>query len=392
MDTFVLLSSSMDAFVEKEEEIEREDWRHLSARRRRMFCRHLCGGRRARAHYCIINATVPVLQRYFADEDTRPDFRLGREAIQQLLVALKTERQHGWGGHSGDPGVSLLDCQWLRLQSGVFDVPLPSVHRIVHRIVDEVVAVLPHYVRLPRAEDLPGVGEGFAWLAHHQAFGKAAGAIDCCHIQIKCPSGPDGPDYCNRKLFHSVVLQGICDHQGRFVDILWVTQDPCMTHGFLRTAPSTLGGLTLHQETLEVHHEFVPKVVTACVILYNICVGVGDDLPPEDATLEEDNQSPEDATLEEDNQPPAAHQGGGESESGAAWRAALVNLLLLHWTMTILHSAWPWIVLLDGGRGARPPQTALMPHPLGQTRPKSLPWVSRPLCPVLRRDTCIPEQ
>ncbi|KAK1881047.1 Retinoblastoma-related protein 1 [Dissostichus eleginoides] len=87
----------MDAFIEKEEEIEREYRRHLSARRRRrMFCRHLCGGRRARAHYCIINATVPVLQRFFANEDTRPDFRLGREASQQLLVALKTERHHGW--------------------------------------------------------------------------------------------------------------------------------------------------------------------------------------------------------------------------------------------------------------------------------------------------------
>ncbi|XP_033988432.1 putative nuclease HARBI1 [Trematomus bernacchii] len=66
-------------------------------------------------------------------------------------------------------------------------------------------------------------------------------------------------------------------------------------------------------ETLEVHHKFVPKVVTACVILHNICVGVGDDLPPDAAALE-------------DNQPPAADEGAcGESESGAAWRVALAN-------------------------------------------------------------------
>jgi len=55
------------------------------------------------------------------------------------------------------------------------------------------------------------------------------------------------------------------------------------------------------------------QVVTACVILHNICVGVGDDLPPEDAALQEDNR------------PPVAHEGGGESERGAAWRTALVN-------------------------------------------------------------------
>ena len=172
-------------------------------------------------HYCSMNATVPVLQRFFADEDTRPDFRLGREAIQQLLVALKTERHHGWGATLE----ALVFLFWIasgsayRVVSCVFGVPLPSVHRIVHRIVDEVVAVLPQFVHLPRAEDLAVVGEGFALLAHHKAFRKAAGAIDGCHIRIKCPSGPDGSDYCNRKLFHSVVLQGVCDHQGRFVDI-----------------------------------------------------------------------------------------------------------------------------------------------------------------------------
>ncbi|KAJ4919110.1 hypothetical protein JOQ06_021641 [Pogonophryne albipinna] len=86
-------------------------------------------------------------------------------------------------------------------------------------MVDEVVAFLPQFVRLPRVEDLPERGDGFAWLAHHQAFRKAAGVIDSCHIRIKCPGGPDGLDHFNRKLFHSVVLQGVCDHQGHFVDI-----------------------------------------------------------------------------------------------------------------------------------------------------------------------------
>ncbi|CAL8301857.1 unnamed protein product [Gadus morhua 'NCC'] len=32
-------------------------------------------------HYCQNKATVPVLQRFFQGEDTRPDFRLSREAI-----------------------------------------------------------------------------------------------------------------------------------------------------------------------------------------------------------------------------------------------------------------------------------------------------------------------
>lgn len=51
-------------------------------------------------------------------------------------------------------------------------------------------------------------------------------------------------------------------------------------------------------------------MVTACVILHNICVGVGDVL--------------EEVVEEEDNQPPGELD-GGESQSGAAWRAALTN-------------------------------------------------------------------
>ncbi|KAF3833970.1 hypothetical protein F7725_025174 [Dissostichus mawsoni] len=330
-----------------EDEIEREYRRRLSARRRRMFCRRLCRGRpAARAHhYCIINATVPVLQRYFADEDTRPDFRLGREAIQQLLVALKTERQHGWG-----PTLeTLVFLFWIasgsayRVVSRVFDVPLPSVHRIVHRMVDEVVAVLPQFVRLPRVEDLQ---EPLALITPYKrpVRGMAEQRFNYHHSRG-----------------HSVIERAFWVLKTRFRSI------------FL--------------EALEVHPKFVPKVVTACVILHNICVGVGDDLPPEDAALKEDNQ------------PPAAHEGGGESERGAAWRTALVNEVSALAVAPLDYDYFAQCLALDcplgwrqSGRGASPSQTALMPHPLGHTRAKSLLSVSRRQCPVLRRDTCIPEQ
>ncbi|KAJ4943501.1 hypothetical protein JOQ06_006001, partial [Pogonophryne albipinna] len=210
-----------------------------------------------------INATVPVLQQFFANEDTHPDFRLGREAIQQLLLALKMDRHHGWGATLE----TLEFLFWIangsayRVVSRVFNVPLPFVHRIVHRMVDEVVAVLPQFVRLPRAEDLPG-------------------AIDGCHIRIKCPSGPDGTVHDARILKNSpIYARGTYPPPGYF--ILADAGYPCQ------------------QEPLALITPYKRPVVTACVILHNICVGVGDDLPGEDATLKEDNQ------------PPAAHGGGG---------------------------------------------------------------------------------
>ena len=162
-----------------------------------------------------------MLQRYFLGEDTRPDFRLGREAIQVLLGALQTGRQHGWG-----PTLeTLVFLFWIatgsayRVVSRVFGIPISTVHRMVHRITEAVVAVRCQFILLPQnQEELQAMGEGFARLAGHPAFNKVAGAIDGSHIRIKCPSGPDSQDYLNRKLYASMVLQAVCDHQGRFID------------------------------------------------------------------------------------------------------------------------------------------------------------------------------
>ncbi|KAK5647828.1 hypothetical protein RI129_002720 [Pyrocoelia pectoralis] len=49
-------------------------------------------------------------------------------------------------------------------------------------------------------------------------FPGVVGAIDGCHVPIKAPAH-NAIDYYNRKQFHSVVLQGVCDHKCLFIDI-----------------------------------------------------------------------------------------------------------------------------------------------------------------------------
>lgn len=173
-------------------------------------------------HYCQLNPTVPVLRRYFSGEDTRPDFCLSRASIQLLLRTTGSHRHHGWGPELE----TLVLLFWLasgasyRVVARVFDMPLSTVHRIVHRAMDDVMAVRCLFIHLPRTlEEVGALGEGFAHLAGHQVFSKAAGAIDGSHIRVQCPGAADGQDYKNRKLFSSVVLQAVCDHTGRFLDI-----------------------------------------------------------------------------------------------------------------------------------------------------------------------------
>ncbi|MEQ2282358.1 hypothetical protein AMECASPLE_039764 [Ameca splendens] len=62
-------------------------------------------------------------------------------------------------------------------------------------------------------------------------------------------------------------------------------------------------------QVLEVHHTFVPHVITACAILHNICLGAGDVMAPED--------DPEEAVEEDEGEV------GTEAVSGALWRDQL---------------------------------------------------------------------
>ncbi|KAL7373243.1 hypothetical protein ABVT39_002207 [Epinephelus coioides] len=153
--------------------------------------------------YCRVNLAVPVLQNFFNPDDTRRDFRLSRESLEVLLDLLNQERQHGWGATIE----TLVFLFWLT--SGAS-----------YRVVSRVFGIRHKVIYLPKtADDLVAVTRGFAGLARHRAFRKAAGAIGGCHVRIKPPSGPDGQCYKNRKLFASIIMQAVCDHQGSFIDM-----------------------------------------------------------------------------------------------------------------------------------------------------------------------------
>ncbi|XP_039898950.1 protein ALP1-like [Simochromis diagramma] len=232
-------------------------------------------------------------------------------------------------------------------------MPRSTVHYIVHRVTKEVLAIRYQVIHLPTTpEDLE------RWVQSTAA--------------TYASSGPDGQCYRNRKLFPSIILQAVCDHRGRFIDtyVGWpgsvhdsrvlrhsplyrqsvypppghfILADggyPCLQrplplitsykgpvqgvgaqrfnshHSRARSIIEHAFGMMKNRfraiflQALEVHHTFVPHVVTACAILHNICLSAGDIVAPED--------EPEEDGAEDDE-----GEAGLEAVSGALWRDQL---------------------------------------------------------------------
>ena len=75
--------------------------------------------------------------------------------------------------------------------------------------------LLEKYVYVPEGDLLKEIVEGFetCW-----RFPQAVGAIDGSHVPIIRPQD-SASDYYNRKGFYSVIIQGLVDFRGQFMDI-----------------------------------------------------------------------------------------------------------------------------------------------------------------------------
>ena len=102
-----------------------------------------------------------------------------------------------------------------RTLSALFGVGISTVGTIVIETCSVITEHLfPRYVTIPTGNRLTEVIDGFKtrW-----GFPQVIGAVDGSHIPILRPS-ESATDYFNRKSFHSIIIQGVVDFQGQFID------------------------------------------------------------------------------------------------------------------------------------------------------------------------------
>ncbi|XP_070398555.1 uncharacterized protein [Nothobranchius furzeri] len=152
-------------------------------------------------------------------------FRVTRPQFEYLTMKLQ-EKGVGREHHQGLPPVpgtkKVLMLLWcmanqnsFREMSDKLDVSQSAAHQIIVDVLQILCTLGSNFVSWPNACE-----KATPALALQRLCGipGVTGAIDGCHIRVqKLPVR--GVDYMNRKSFFSVLLQGIVDDRGRFLDI-----------------------------------------------------------------------------------------------------------------------------------------------------------------------------
>ncbi|XP_060758403.1 uncharacterized protein LOC132901096 [Neoarius graeffei] len=160
------------------------------------------------------------------DRTFKSHLRVTREQFHLLCDQL---RQHGLTDDNSTGGPARIPVQkkvvmvlWylanqncFRELADKFDVSQGAAHNVIMKMLDRICAIAEHHIVWPNDCQKAVQAALFKRLC---GIDGIVGAIDGCHIRIQRPPVRGG-DYLNRKAYYSVLLQGIVDDQGRFIDI-----------------------------------------------------------------------------------------------------------------------------------------------------------------------------
>ncbi|XP_046408526.1 protein ANTAGONIST OF LIKE HETEROCHROMATIN PROTEIN 1-like [Ischnura elegans] len=180
----------------------------------------LRGRRKVRVHNFLATAHG------YDDEQFRSHFRLRRITAYRLIDDLQASGSiphHPDGMAKISSELSFLLTLWylsntepLRTIADRFDISISSSFRVIRRVVDWLNSIINDQIKWPRGNRIAAVEQGFEDL---RGIRGCIGAIDGTHIAIKKPL-ENAMDYCNRKKFFSIILQGIVDNNMRFTNVV----------------------------------------------------------------------------------------------------------------------------------------------------------------------------
>ncbi|XP_066596942.1 putative nuclease HARBI1 [Prorops nasuta] len=157
----------------------------------------------------------------YSDRQFFYNFRMDKETYSILETLL---RSHVVGVPINILRKRILLTLWLlatpesfRSVSDRFGLCISSCHFSFKQIVWALRNLMFKFIRWPTPVECEENERVFQ--RRCAGFEGIIGAIDGCHIPIKQPPN-NANDYYNRKDFHSIILQGTCDYNGKFIHCL----------------------------------------------------------------------------------------------------------------------------------------------------------------------------
>ena len=161
---------------------------------------------------------------YFSDGDLIKRYRFPRSSIIGLATSMENELKHRTMRSNALSPVSQV-CVALNyyatgalfgnLQSA-FNVSKPTISRVIHRVSAVLTNRLCEEVFIPSPANIDRNCQAFFDIAH---FPNVLGCIDGSHVRIKPPSEDEFINV-NRKGYHSINMQCICDPYLCFIDVV----------------------------------------------------------------------------------------------------------------------------------------------------------------------------
>lgn len=96
-----------------------------------------------------------------------------------------------------------------------FAISISSAHRVLMRVLNFLLSLMQEYISWPTQERKAIISENFK---AKQNIRNIIGAIDGSHVRINRPSEHE-ETYVNRKQYHSMIIQAVCDSSKLFTDI-----------------------------------------------------------------------------------------------------------------------------------------------------------------------------
>ena len=155
----------------------------------------------------------------FSDEELCR-YRFGRNSLEYLSEILENDLQpQTKRNHALTPTLQILVAlrfyasgSFLQIIGDTLGLPKSSVSRIITDVSQALARKESEFILWPsRPEEIQEVKRGFF---DKGGFPGVIGCVDGTHVRIQAPTENEN-DYVNRKGFHSINVQAVCDHKGR---------------------------------------------------------------------------------------------------------------------------------------------------------------------------------